>query len=117
MIQRKLLTALGLVALLSGCASNNGLYQWGNYEEALFVNYHEPAVKEEMLDNYLVFVREYEPGKQTIAPGLYAEAGTFMLNRGKAKEAIAFYELERKHWPESEALMTTLINNLEERTQ
>ena len=117
MIKRNLFAAVGVVALLSGCASNNGLYQWGNYEEALFVNYHEPAVKEEMLDNYLAFVREYEPGKQTIAPGLYAEAGTFMLNRGKPEEAIAFYKLERENWPEREALMTTLINNLQERTQ
>lgn len=117
MSKLNLLAAAGVIMMLSGCASNNGLYQWGNYEEALFVNYHEPAVKEEMLNNYLAFVREYEPSKQAIAPGLYAEAGTFMLKRGKAEEAIAFYELERKHWPESEELMNTLINNLKERTQ
>jgi hypothetical protein len=114
---QKLSLVLSAALLLSACASNNALYQWGNYEEALFVNYHEPAVKEEMLDSYLNFVREQDNSTKPLAPGLYAEAGTFMLKQGNAKAAIEFYKMEREHWPESKELMTTLIDNLEERTQ
>lgn len=113
----KLMLTASCFALLSACASNNGLYEWGSYEEALFVNYHEPAVKEEMLDGYLTFVRNHNDEERKLAPGLYAEAGTFMLDRGNAKAAIELYRLERDNWPESEALMTTLIRNLKERTQ
>lgn len=105
----------GFILALSACSSGSGLYAWGNYEDALFVNYHEPAVKEEVLNDYLTFVREYQPGakQRKIAPGLLADAGTFLLERGDAKGAIEFYQLEAAAWPESAPLMQKLIENLQ----
>lgn len=117
MKKTKLIIPLVLTALLSACApTSSSLYTWGTYEETLFVNYHEPAVKEEMLDDYLAFVRKYQGSTKRLAPGLFAEAGTFMLERNNPQAAIEFYELERQNWPESEPLMTTLITNLQERS-
>ena len=113
----KIILPLVFTGLLSACATtDNNLYSWGTYEETLFVNYHEPAVKEEMLDNYLAFVRKHHAGTKRLAPGLFAEAGTFMLERNDPQAAIEFYELERQNWPESEPLMTTLITNLKARS-
>ncbi|RUO22254.1 hypothetical protein CWE08_03440 [Aliidiomarina iranensis] len=113
---RLILLALSSLTLVA-CASNQGLYNWANYEETLFVNYHEPAVKEQMLDGYLNYITAYDTQGKRLGPGLYAEAGTFMLERGDSESAIKFYELERDNWPESELLMNTLIKNLQERAQ
>ncbi|WP_157981063.1 DUF4810 domain-containing protein [Pseudidiomarina insulisalsae] len=111
---RKLTVALSLL-VLSGCATNNHLYQWGNYEETLFTYFHEPEVKEEMLGYYFEFVNEAQGKKKPLAPGLFAEAGTFMLERGDVTAALRFYELEYATWPESRILMGTLITNIKAR--
>jgi len=113
----KIYLTLPLLVLLTGCASNNHLYAWGNYEESLFANYHEPEVKEEILNEYIAFIDENQSAKKKVAPGLFAEAGTFLYERGDTTGAIRFYELEKQAWPESQQLMQTLINNLQERTQ
>lgn len=111
----KTMLCASFIFALSACSSGSGLYAWGNYEDALFVNYHEPAVKEEVLNEYLAFVREYQPGakQRKIAPGLLADAGTFLLERGDTKGAIEFYQLEAAAWPESAPLMDKLIENLQ----
>lgn len=114
---RNTLVAMSLLVVLAGCASNNQLYTWGNYEESLFVNYHEPEVKEEILNDYIQFIDENRSAKKKIAPGLFAEAGTFLYERGDTTGAIRFYELEKQAWPESQQLMQTLINSLQERAQ
>lgn len=117
--QRKLFITLALLTsfLISGCATNKNLYQWGNYEETLFAYFHEPDVKEEMLEYYFEFIAEAQTGKKPVAPGLFAEAGTFMLEKGNTPAALRFYELERAAWPESSALMTTLITNIKARQE
>lgn len=104
---------VALVALLAtGCATNTQLYDWGDYEQTLFVVYHEPEYKEQALNNYLTFVREHE-GQATLAPGLYAEAGTFLLEQGDVNGAVAFYKMEYERWPESRPMLGILIENLE----
>ncbi len=99
---------------LVGCASNNAFYEWGAYEETLLKVYHEPEYKTEALNKYLQFVENYQ-GDKPLAPGLYAEAGTFLLEQGDYQEAIGFYKLEYEHWPESRPMLGALIENLEAR--
>lgn len=101
-----------LAALLAGCATNNHLYEWGPYEGTLFTLYHEPAAKEKALEQYMKFI-EISDRRRPLAPGLYAEAGTFLLEQGDIEGAIQFYKLERDAWPESQPMLTTLIENLE----
>lgn len=102
-----------LLALsLAGCATNRNLYQWGNYEETMFVYFHEPAVKQEMLENYIEFIESSQSNPKKLAPGLFAEAGTFMLDQGDRQAALRFYELEHASWPESRVLMAMLIQTL-----
>src|SRR5450830_669859 len=53
--------------------------------------------------------------KQKVAPGLYAEVGTIYLQSGAKESAVKYYKLERDTWPESKALMTSMIENIERR--
>lgn len=111
-MNRKLLLAALVGLLLTGCATNSQLYDWGDYEQTLFVVYHEPEYKEQALNDYLTFVREHQ-GMDNLAPGLYAEAGTFLLEQGDVEGAIAFYRMEYERWPESRPMLGMLIENLE----
>src|SRR5690554_6311173 len=110
----KSLLLMALASLfVAGCATGNKqLYDWGQYEQTLFVVYHEPEHKEQALNNYLAFVREYE-GQSRLAPGLFAEAGTFLLEQGDVNGAIGFYKMEYERWPESRPMLGILIENLE----
>lgn len=114
-MSKRILTAFVLI-LLYGCA-NQSMYSWGPYEETLFAFYHEPAVKEETLKNYLVFIDKGGNPRRPLAPGLYAEAGTFLLDIGDVEGAIRYYELERNTWPESKPMMSVMIENLKEREE
>ena len=104
-----------MFVLLAGCASNQGLYEWGQYQETLFVVYQEPALKEEALKNYVEFVETGGTPQHPIAPGLFAEAGTFMMIQGDVDSALKFYKLEYEAWPESRPMLSMLIENLEAR--
>lgn len=57
-----------------------------------------------------------EKAKQPIPPGLYAEIGTIYLERGDRNTAVGFYKKERQTWPESKALMDSMINTLDKRS-
>lgn len=105
--------ALSAVALLSGCAMQTTLYDWGNYEQDLFDYYHEPSLKKEVIADHAEFVMSVQNSGEKPAPGLLAEAGTFYLVEGDIESAIRFYQLEYEVWPESRPMMGTLIDNLE----
>lgn len=118
-----------IVLLTTGCATDTRLYSWGEYEETLFTVYHDPEYKEKTIKQYIDFINQQQAlNKQNIqkesanhkavkklAPGLYAEAGTFMLEQGDYKNALVFYKMEYELWPESQPMLGVLIKNLEAR--
>ncbi len=99
---------------LTGCTSS-GLYNWGDYEDNLFVYYHKPALQNQVMAEHIAFLAKLEQENQRPAPGLLAEAGTLLLLQGKTREAIEYYQKEYDVWPESRPMMSALINNLKER--
>lgn len=109
----KLILAITSALVLSACAGPQTMYSWGEYEETLFVNYHEPAMKEKALTDYIEFVDSGGTTDRPLAPGLYAEAGTFMLEQGNTEDALKYYRMEYENWPESRPMMGVLIENLE----
>jgi hypothetical protein len=115
MISRILLIpSLVSVALLTGCAAP-GLYQWGGYDQALYAGYKDTTKMEALRTKLEAHVGEMEKSKTKVAPGLYAELGTLYLQAGSSQKAIDYYNKERNSWPESQVLMTSLIQNLERR--
>ena len=113
-MNKKIGLILLMSTLLAGCATNKNIYDWGDYEKTLFTVYHEPAAKEKALERYIKFV-ETRNQRRPLAPGLFAEAGTFLLEQGDIEGAVEFYKLEHDAWPESRPMLATLIDNLEAR--
>lgn len=111
---RTLFAVLLLGMLATGCATNNTLYNWGNYENNLFNYYDKPELQEAIVASQIEFLRELENSGKRPAPGLFAEAGTFLLLEGDREGAIEFYQKEHDAWPESQPMMSVLITNLKD---
>ena len=110
------LLALALSALVVGCAAPR-LYDWGGYDQALYSGYKDATKMGELRVKLQAHVTAMEAAKQKVAPGLYAELGTLYLQAGSTSKAIEYYGDERRAWPESKQLMTSLITNLERQQQ
>jgi hypothetical protein len=110
--------AIPLAALaLTGCATQQSMYQWGNYDSLLYQGYKDPSKMEAMKVKLEAHIAALEKSGQKVGPGLYAELGTLYLQAGASDKAISMYSHERDTWPESKGLMTAMISNIERRQQ
>jgi hypothetical protein len=106
---KKILSSLAALAVLAGCAAPQNKYDWGNYEQSLYEYYKAPANTQALLLSLNTTITNAEANKRTVAPGLYAEYGFLLMQSGKPKEAIAYFEKEKSKWPESAALMNRMV--------
>jgi hypothetical protein len=100
---------------LTGCATQQSMYQWGSYDSLLYQGYKEPSKMEAMKVKLQAHIDALEKSGQKVGPGLYAELGTLYLEGGASDKAVALYSRERDAWPESKGLMTSMITNIERR--
>ncbi len=106
--------ALALAAAVSGCASQT-VYHWNGYDEALYRHYRDPAGREAWVEALRTTILEAEQEGRKVPPGLYAEYGYALLEEGKSKEAVVWFEKEKAKWPESRLLMEKMIRNAGQR--
>lgn len=115
MLMRLLLTFVSIV-LLSACTTNQGLYHWGNYEQAAYAYAKNPGEVDEYvesLDKIIVAGEE----KNRVPPGLYAEYAYALMIMGRTDDAMLSFGKERDKWPESRKLMDLMIDGPTERDQ
>lgn len=102
----KLIILLSLLAVLSGCAQTR--YAWNGYDDKLYSYYKTPAESERFLEAIREVVLEGDAAG-TVPPGLYAEYGYLLFERGQFPEAIAWFRKERDKWVESRLFMDRMI--------
>ncbi len=113
-MRRRALALALAAAAVSGCASQS-MYHWNGYDEALYRHYREPAGREAWVEALRTTVLEAEQEGRKVPPGLYAEYGYVLLEEGKGKEAVVYFEKEKAKWPESRLLMEKMIRNAGQR--
>ena len=106
----KLAVLLGVLALSITACGVKSKYDWGNYENALYQHYKNPADQEQLAES-LADIIAYGETTGTVPPGIYAEYGYLLYTAGKNQDAIAYFEKEKKAWPESGRLMDKMIEN------
>ena len=99
------------VAALSGCSHQPRL-TWNDYQDRLYDHYGQTITDDEYLAALLEAVEDSKKTGITLAPGLYAEIGTFYARAGKLEDAIPYYEMEAKTWPESKPFMDDLVTGI-----
>lgn len=107
-----LVMSLLAVAAHSGCSNHQPRLTWNDYQDHLYDHYGQAITDEEYIAFLLEAVEQSKSSGVTLAPGLYAEIGTFYARAGKFEEAVPYYELEAQTWPESKAFMDDLIGGI-----
>jgi hypothetical protein len=101
-----------LVALLcSACGPPAALYHWNGYDDALYRHYRNPQDREAFVAALWVVIAGARESGQRVPPGVYAEYGYALYEEGRTQEAIPWFELEARDWPESRVLMQKMIRN------
>jgi len=96
---------------LSGCATTE-TFEWGKYDTSLYAYSKNPA----QLPQFEKSLQEAITSgiaNHRLAPGLQAELGYCYLGEGKKAEAVAQFRAEMAAFPESTALMTRIIAQIE----
>lgn len=101
------LPVVAVLLLLSACASPR-LYEWGGYEPSLYKLMKNPQDVQKYGEKLLSTIERGESSGK-VPPGLYAEYGYVLVQLNKPQEAIAFFEKEKTHWPESSVFMNKMI--------
>jgi len=112
----RLLLAFVSIALLSGCTSTQGLYHWGNYEQAAYAYAKNPGEVDEYIESLDKIIVAGEE-KNRVPPGLYAEYAYALMIMGRTDDAMLSFGKERDKWPESRKLMDLMIDGPTKRDQ
>ena len=105
-----ILLILLVVFCLSGCATQKPMYSWGDYSSSLYKLKKNPC-DESLMKHKQVLLKimdDSEKNGSRVPPGVYCEYGYVSMKEGKTNEALAYFDLEEKTYPESAVFMQRL---------
>ncbi len=96
------------VLMMMGCVQTR--YAWHDYDQNLYNHYKNPAEYDEFVNNLREVIEDGEADGK-VPPGIYAEYGFALYEKGNFPEAVIYFKKEQDKWPESKVLMAKMINN------
>jgi len=104
--------SVGLLFFLQACAPKP-LYNWGGYNECVYAYCYknDPEKAYALLSET---VTNAEKNNLRLAPGLCAEYGYLLYQRGEIGLAAQYFQKEAIAFPESAVLMNKLIGRLKQ---
>ena len=99
--------------MLTACAPTR--YAWHGYDQNLYNHYKNPADHEEFAEKIKEVIEDGEADGK-VPPGLYAEYGFVLYEKGDFPDAIIFFNKEQTKWPESKVLMAKMISNAQKKS-
>lgn len=113
MTVQKLFLCSCILFLVAGCAPRTR-YAWNNYDDKLYQHYKNPAEFDQFVEHLKEVIEDgKEDGK--VPPGIFAEYGFALYEKGNFPEAARYFKLESDKWPESRVLMAKMIQNAQTR--
>ncbi len=102
--------------LLLGCTTPR-MYYWGDYSKSLY-SYRKTPKDETLLRHKQVLeniIEESQKANLRIPPGVYAELGYIYFRENNGSQALKYFELEEKLYPESKIFMQRLTQAVKAR--
>jgi hypothetical protein len=100
-----------LVVLVSGCTTQKTMYDYDTYSESFYGMKKDTG--SETSEKWKTTLEEIiiKSNAQTlrVPPGVYANLGYIYLKAHNIEKAIAYFEEEKKTYPESKIFMENLI--------
>jgi hypothetical protein len=114
-MKRIYIIAIVMLAIcLSGCATKK--YAWNNYDGALYQHYKNPTEEDAFIAKLKEIISDGEVSGK-VPPGIYAEYGYVLYEKGQNDEAIKYFQKESDKWPESRTFMAKMISNTQMRNK
>jgi hypothetical protein len=115
----KIIASLSLVLLLSGCANNQTMYHWGNYENLVYEMYKNPgkATPDQQLNILRKDIEIAASKGKAVPPGVYAHMGMLYASIGDSEQARQSLNEELACYPESAIFVDGMLNRLEKGKQ
>ena len=105
---------IAAAAMMTACANQHGLYQWGSYEDHIYAMYSSPGKSspDEQIAKLEADGEKARAQSRTPPPGHYAHLGYLYFQTGKLDQAVASFETEKVLFPESKLYMDRLIGRI-----
>tara|TARA_R110000823_G_C15948814_1_gene501343 strand:- start:3462 stop:3806 length:345 start_codon:yes stop_codon:yes gene_type:complete len=113
---KKLIYLITLSFIITSCGSTKGLYSWDKYEQASY-NYLKKAddkSTEKIMEQYIKVLNKQKGTRKIAPPGMYADYGYFLIQRGNLKEGKANLMREIVLYPESKIFIDRILKLIEE---
>lgn len=113
---KKVLFAVILGGILTSCTSNKTLYNWKNYDKAVYA-YSETSSEEstdQLMETYNKLIENPGGTRMVPPPGVYADYGYLLIQKGKIDEGLELLKKEVALYPESNAFLQLVIKRIEE---
>ena len=105
-------TAIICTALFAfSCASTKQLYSWYDYQEDYYhyLKNSDDDSYEKLVKTYDKIIAEQKALRGTVPPGIYADYGYLLMEKGKNSEAKAMFAKEIELYPESEVFIASIL--------
>ena len=101
-------------SILTGCATSEPLYYWGNYEELIYQMYIEPGSADSatQIQKLKEDINKASTAGKPVPPGLHAHLGYMYFLQRDTHAAVLEFEMEKKLFPESAKFVDGLMGRL-----
>ena len=105
--------AIFMSTILAGCQTAPPLFEFGSYEQSLYVYYKKPDQADRYRESLEKAIEDGEKNNN-VAPGMYAELGYLVSLQGDHDAAIEMYHMEMAKFPESSFFLSRVITSLQD---
>ncbi len=106
-----------IIALaFSSCSSTKGLYSWDKYQNASY-NYFKKADEksiDQIMVQYQKIIKQQNGTRKVTPPGMFADYGYFLIQRGDLKRGKENLKKEILLYPESKIFIDRILKLIEE---
>ena len=106
-----------LTIVFSSCGGPKTLYKWDKYENVSYSYTKEPNEKNEknLMKCYDKMLQlQGKSYRRVVPPGLCAEKAYMLWKAGNKTEAIKYFDLEIKNYPESKLFIDRIKKQIEQ---
>ena len=105
------MTPLLGVLLIAGCATNQEMYYWGEYEQLIQDTYIKPgsADPQTQIEKLEADIQKTEALGKKSPPGIHAHLGFLYAIQGKDSQSKAAFMEERSLYPESRIFIDGML--------
>jgi hypothetical protein len=105
-----------VAGVMSSCGVQKPLYNWKGYDDAVYIytkNMDQKSI-DNLLEVYDKLIDNANGTRQVPPPGVCADYGYLLIQKGKIEEGKALLEKEIMLYPESKQFIERIIKRLEQ---